>query len=200
MSRKEQCIKYLEENFKKILENNLRLVDITKEALSSDIKLTNETILHFMEMRGYGYDKISKRWIILSDEAKINSNINNHTEKTAPEPGSNNGLEKEQSNDEKAIPYSKIFSILSDILSKINDIQTEKCDNTAKNFCTDSDFLMRELLKINSGESKRYEVTLRVDLVNKSVEKFKSRYEIEKLDLSKPSKLFEYILMDYLYS
>jgi len=74
---------------------------------------------------------------------------------------------------------------------------TEKILRT---YTPNTSIIVQEVLKLSCSKSKRYDLTLSEDLVNKAIEKLKNKHSLETEALIKPSKLFENILFDYIYS
>ena len=73
-------------------------------------------------------------------------------------------------------------------------------EGTLRTYASNTSTIVQEVRKLGCSKTKRYDLTLSEALVNTAIEKLRAKHNLESNDLIKPSKLFEDILFDYLYS
>jgi hypothetical protein len=98
---------------------------------------------------------------------------------------------------------TKQVLLSEETLRKIIDIETQLNDKTANSSMISSSDIsinLQQFIEISYSNSKRYEFTLRKDLIDKAIDKLNNKYDLTTTDMTKLSKLFELILFDYIYS
>ena len=98
---------------------------------------------------------------------------------------------------------SKQEQLSEEIIQKISQMEAQfkvKIENSLNKNISNVSLGIPQFVELSYSNGKRYEVTLREDLVNKAKEKLKDKYNLEAVDLTKLSCLFEIILFDYISS
>lgn len=177
-----------------ILKKSLNFVDIIKLAKDNNVKgLTNPKIRAFFHENGIEYAPSSNKHMKLSvgqdtsdshtSESKFLKNSKHLSELTA------HISKQEQLSEELLRKFTELATIIT-----LNN------EESLRKYASYIPFNIEQFMGFSFSNSKRYEVTLREDLVNKAIDKIKIRCNIDNLDPTKLSKLFEIILFDYIYS
>lgn len=220
-------LSFLKEIQTNIINENLNYSNIIKLSKNREIKvkgLTNDKIRAFLEENKIEYDEVSKRWVesVVAQETQTLgtselTSINNEDPLTLIQLNEviKNPPELNVPADElKSLQYNNHLSELAERILKQELLSAEilqtlvgltpeintKTEETLRTYTPDTSTIVQEVLKLTSSKSKRYDLTLSEDLVNKAIEKIKNKHNLDTADLIKPSKLFEDILFDYIYS
>lgn len=208
-------INFLEELQETIINESLSFIKIIKLSKEKAIKgLTNNKIRSFMLSKEFVYSSISKRWVKTSgidsticDSSAVKSSKQSveisKTNDSLIYPDTKKSHKRDKYIDELSKQIDKQVLISEETLRKIIDIETQFNDKTANSSMTsfsDIPITFQQFLEISYSNSKRYEFTLRKDLIDKATDKLKSKYDLTTIDITKLSKLFELIIFDYIYS
>jgi len=200
-----EIIAFLEKHLETIINKNLNFTEIInysrKENQDKKIKgLNNEKIRVFLKRNGFEKDDASNKWV-KSSQIKIVDSANPPVKKSMM-------CNDKPTNNKKQIEelYEKINNhelIHEKIIERIMQIQNElssRLETSYSKYPSDNPLNFPEFIESSYSSSKRYEITLSEDLVNKATEKLKNKYNFKAADLTKQSNLFEIILFDYLNS
>ncbi|MBZ9684981.1 hypothetical protein G9F72_001225 [Clostridium estertheticum] len=220
-------LSFLKEIQPNIINENLNYSNIIKLSKNREIKvkgLTNDKIRAFLEESEIEYDDVSKRWVnsVVAQETQILgtsglTSINNEDPLTLIQLNEvvKNPPELNVPDDElKSLQYNNHISELAERILKQELLSAEilqslvgltpeintKTEETLRTYTPDTSTIVQEVLKLTSSKSKRYDLTLSEDLVNKAIEKLKDKHNLEAVEQIKDSKIFQDILFDYIYS
>jgi len=191
---------FLQYSLEPILRDDLNFSNIIKLSKAQKIKgLTSAIIRKTLKLKGFEYDDIkSKKWLLTA----ISQDNSSHDLANSEQ---NNDESNKQTNNLLDLP-EKITNqeplrkeIVEPTLGLTSEIQTIT-ENTLRVYTPDTSTIVQEVLRLSSSKGKRYDLTLSEDLVNKAIEKLVSKHKLVTQDLIKPSKLFETLLFDYIYS
>lgn len=96
---------------------------------------------------------------------------------------------------------SKQEALIQKLLLKISRIESQLLEKNEEPLRKTPSYItlgFQQFLELNYSSGKRYEATLREDLVNKATEMLQIRHPSLSIDLTKSSRLFEAILLDYI--
>ena len=181
-------INFLQDSLETILKGDLNFVNIIKLAKKSKIKgFTNTNIRDIFKSKGYEYNKVSNKWVKILVEKSVGL-------PPVIIPITEDIVQKSVGLTPEIIPITEDIVQMS--VGRVPPV-TEKILRT---YTPNTSIIVQEVLKLSCSKSKRYDLTLSEDLVNKAIEKLKNKHSLETEALIKPSKLFENILFDYIYS
>lgn len=145
--------------------------------------------------------------IINDNEALEVTKVKESIDASAPNPISKCRKKMPQKGNKKIedlfLKVAEQEELVQELLRKISVIEEQLREKTEKSLSKSSSVNTLDVLKfveLSYSNGRRYEITIREDLVGKATEKLKSRYDLNSVDLTKISRLFEIILFDYINS